>query len=390
MFGILPTVVDLVLAVWFAANRFGVWCAFKVALTGFCLTCFLLWSGKHTADLEKTRSASKDYIEDLRSDLTGSYQTIQILQKEGKAVSDYDTIVCDGQDPENHLIDWSSMSDIFQEVIFSLGLYLLIQQAISGPNNVKPVDLSALYALAIQLQKRLSTLGDGIRRTLRYWVVGCRIFDLIGEKSTTADIPGAAELLSCQGNIKFQNVEFSYGAKSVLRSVSFDCRPGETTVFVGKSSAGKSTILDLVFRNYFAQNGSGLIDGLDIRSLKRKSIRCHIGVVPQNPILLNRTIMENLRFANEGITDEEIKDISRSLEFHETFHDLGYDTNVGYSGSRLSGGQRMMVAITRIIGRGSKIILLDEATGPFDHLTEKIFHQAIDTMKSTKTVIMIA
>jgi ABC-type multidrug transport system fused ATPase/permease subunit len=312
------------------------------------------------------------------------------LQKEAKAVADHDTVVCDGQDPENHLIDWSSMSELIQEVIFSLGLYLLIQQAITGADNVKPVDVSALYALAIQLQKRLSTLGDGIRRTLRYWVVGCRIFDLIGERSTTADIPGAAELLSCQGNVKFQNVEFAYGTKPVLRSVSFDCRPGETTVFVGKSGAGKSTILDLVFRNYFAQNGSVLIDGQDIRNLKRKSLRRHIGVVPQNPILLNRTIIENLRFANEGITDEQIKDKARSLGFHDTFQDLGYETNVGYSGSRLSGGQRMMVAITRIMVKGSKIILLDEATGPFDHLTEKIFHQAIDTMKSTKTVIMIA
>ena len=217
------------------------------------------------------------------------------------------------------------MSEIIQEVIFSLGLYLLIQRTITGADNVKPVDLSALYALAIQLQKRLNTLGDGICRTLRYWVVGCRIFDLIGEKSTTADMPGAAELLSCQGIVKFQNVEFSYGTKSVLRSVSFDCRPGETTVFVWKSGAGKSTILDLVFRNYFAQNGSVLIDVQDIRNLKRKSLRCHIGVVPQNPILFNRTTMENLRFANEGITDEEIKDISQSLGFHDTFEELGYD-----------------------------------------------------------------
>lgn len=298
--------------------------------------------------------------------------------------------MCDGQDPENDLIDWSSISELIQEVIFSLGLYFLIQQAVTGADNVKPVDVSALYALAIQLQKRLSTLGDAFRRTLRYWVVGCRIFDLIGEKKTTADVPGAAELLSCQGNVKFENVEFAYGTKPVLRNVSFDCRPGETTVFVGKSGAGKSTIWNLVFRNYLAQNGYILIDGQDIRKLTQKSLRCHIGVVPQNPILLNRTIIENLRFANEGITDEEIKDISRSLGFHDTFQEVGYETNVGCSGSRLSGGQRMMVAITRIMVRGCKIVLLDEATGPFDHITEKIFHQAIDTIKSSKTVIMIA
>jgi ABC-type multidrug transport system fused ATPase/permease subunit len=301
-------------------------------------------------------------------------------------------VMCKGEGPENNLIDWSAKSALIQEVIFSLGLYFLIRRAITAvsDDNIKPVDLSALYSLAIHLQKRLSTLGDGFRCSLRYWVVGGRIFDLIEEQSTTADIPEAAELISCQGNVSFENVEFAYGTKLVLKNLTFDCRPGETTVFVGKSGAGKSTVWNLVFRNYLAQNGYVLIDGQDIRILTQKSLRFHIGVVPQNPILLNRTIIENLRFARDGITDEEIKDISRSLGFHDTFQELGYETNVGYSGSRLSGGQRMMVAITRIMVRGSKIVLLDEATGPFDHMTEKIFHQAIETMKSSTTVIMIA
>ena len=301
-------------------------------------------------------------------------------------------VMCDAQDPENDLIDWSAISDTAQEVIFSLGLYLLVHQAITGvsADDIKPVDISALYALAMQLQKRLGTLGDSFRRILRYWVVGCHIFELIGEKSTTADVPGAAELLSCQGNVKFQSIEFAYGTKPILSNISFDCGPGEITVFVGKSGAGKSTIWQLIFRNYLPQNGYILIDGHDIRKLTQKSLRRHIGVVPQNPILLNRTILENLRIANEGIEDEEIYDISRSLGFHDTFQELGYETNVGYSGSHLSGGQRMMVAITSILIRGSKIVLLDEATGPFDHMTEKIFQRAIDILKSSKTVIMIA
>jgi ATP-binding cassette, subfamily B, vacuolar membrane transporter HMT1/ACLQ len=298
----------------------------------------------------------------------------------------------DGQDPDNDLIDWLSKLDVAQEIIFSLGLYLLIQQAVTGVSaqNVKPVDISALYALAIQLQKQLGTLGDCFRRTLRYWVVGCRVFDLIGEKSTTADVPDAVDLFSCQGNVEFQNVEFAYSTKPVLRHVSFGCRPGETVVFVGKSGAGKSTILDLIFRKYLAQNGYVRIDGQDIRKLTQKSLRCQIGVVPQNPTLLNRTILGNLSFANENVTKEKIYEISRSLGFHDTFRELGYDTNVGESGSRLSGGQRMMVAITRIMIRGCKIVLLDEATGPFDHMTERIFQRAIDALKVSKTVIMIA
>jgi ABC-type multidrug transport system fused ATPase/permease subunit len=300
--------------------------------------------------------------------------------------------MCKGQDAENSLIDWSSISAIIQEVIFSLGLSFLIRQAIieSPDKNVKSVDLSALFTLAIQLQKRLATLGDGFRRSLRYWVVGGQTFDMMGEKSTTADEPDATELLSCQGNVRFLKVNFAYETKPVLRNLSFNCRPGETTVFVGKSGAGKSTVWHLVFRNYVARNGYVLIDEQDIRKLTQESLRRHIGVVPQNPTLLNRTIIENLRFANDEVTETGIKDICRSLGFHDTFQEVGYETNVGHSGSRLSGGQRMMVAIAMVMVRGPKIIILDEATGPFDQMTENIFHQAIDSMKSSKTVIMIA
>jgi ABC-type multidrug transport system fused ATPase/permease subunit len=209
-----------------------------------------------------------------RGDLIGSCETIQILQQEAKATADHDRVMCNGQDPENDLIDWSSISDITQEAIFSLGLYLLVQQAITGiaDNDIKPVDISALYTLAIQLQKRLGTLGDSFRRTLKYWVVGCRVFDIMGETSTTSDLEDAVELFSCQGNVEFQNVGFAYIAKPVLRNISFVCRPGETVVFVGKSGAGKSTIRKLLFRNYHPQNGCIFIDGQDIRKLTRRVV----------------------------------------------------------------------------------------------------------------------
>jgi ABC-type multidrug transport system fused ATPase/permease subunit len=300
--------------------------------------------------------------------------------------------MCDGQDPENDLIDWTSKFDFSQEVIFSLVLYFLIQKAIAGIANdgIQPVDISALFALAIQLQKRLGTLGDSLHRTLKYWVLGCRVFDLMGETSTTSDLVDAVDLYSCHGNVEFQNVEFAYSDKPVLRNISFDCRPGETVVFVGNSGGGKSTIRKLLFRSYLAQSGCIRIDGQDIRKLTKRSLRRHIGAVSQNPTLLNRTLLENLRFANERATDKEIKQMCRRLGFHATFKKLGYETNVGHLGSRLSGGQIMMVAITRIMIRGCKIAVFDEATGPFDHMTGEIFEKAIDTMKVSMTVIMIA
>lgn len=300
----------------------------------------------------------------------------------------HDMIMSNAQVPENNVIDWSSVSEIAQEIIFSLGLYLLIQQSITGvlSGNVNPVDVSALYALAMQLQKQLRSLGESFRRSLRYWVGSGRLFSLLEETPFKVDVRDASELHSCQGHIEFNNVKFSYGSKQVLKGVSFDCRPGEITVFVGKSGAGKSTIHKLIFREYPPQEGYIRIDGQDTQEFTQESLRYHIGVVPQSPTLLRRTILENLRFARDDVQDEEIYNISQSLGFHNTFQELGYATNVG----SLSGGQKMMVAITMIMIKGTRIILLDEATAAFDPTTEEIFQKAIETLKSSKTVIMIA
>jgi ABC-type multidrug transport system fused ATPase/permease subunit len=293
---------------------------------------------------------------------------------------------------ENKVIDWSSVVEVVQRVVHSFGLYILLSPTLPGiySGMHSPVDIMALLAISVKLQKTSSALAECVRRSQSAAQSDKRRQDLALEKITVVDHTEASELLTCGGRIEFKDVGFSYDNKQILRSVKFSCRSGEVVAFVGPSGAGKSTIFSLIFRHYIPHTGSIYIDGEDIQLLKGISLRRHVGLVTQNPGLFNRSLMENLRLARDGITDEEIYRVAQYLGFHDAFQRVGYEIKVGDRGLSLSGGQRMMVAITMVVIKDAKIILLDEATAAFDPMTENIFQSAIETLKYSKTMIMIA
>lgn len=150
----------------------------------------------------------------------------------------------------------------------------------------------------------------------------------------------------CSGWISFRNVSFAYDARqSTLRNISFDVKPGSSTAIVGESGSGKSTCLKLLYRFYDVTSGEVTIDGSDVRDLKIRSFRKHIGVVPQDTILFNMSIMYNLQYAKPDATIEEIYDACRAASIHEKIMAFpeGYDTKVGERGLRLSGGEKQRV-----------------------------------------------
>ena len=408
-FSILPTVFDIIFAVCYASYRFDLWCAIQFMVSALILLCFIIWSGGYTAQLEENTSWAKDHTNEiryvredsipakersdkspLRSNIVHTHETIQILQKEDEAVNELDTAICNGQATENRVVDWASASVLIQELIFSVCIFLLIARSIST-TNVNPVDITALYNYSIQLQKQLSTLGDSFRRLGKYWVVGRQILEFV-KLPITVDIPNAKKLSSCRGHVKFENVKFGYKKKKklVLNGISFECKPGESTVFVGTSGIGKSTIWKLMVRSYSVRNGHVRIDGHDVQDLTQESIRSHIGVVPQDPKLIRNTIFANLSYANRDLSRKEIEDKAISLGFHNRFLELGYETNVGENGSCLSGGERMMVAVTMSVIRNPSILVFDEATAPFDAETAQVCQGAIEGLKSSRTVILIS
>ena len=207
------------------------------------------------------------------------------------------------------------------------------------------------------------------------------------------DKPGAKRMETCEGEIRFNNVEFSYdGRKPALRGLDFVARPGTTTAFVGESGGGKTTVLRLLFRFYAVQFGCIEVDGQNVEDITIESLRSHVGVVPQDTVLFNETVMYNLKYANPNATDEMVYEACKAASIHDkilSFPD-GYSTRVGERGLRLSGGEKQRVAIARTILKNPKIILLDEATAALDSETEQHIQAALKELARGRTMLVIA
>ncbi len=192
--------------------------------------------------------------------------------------------------------------------------------------------------------------------------------------------------------ISLENVNFKYGSKNILTNLNLEIKKGEKIAFVGRSGAGKTTIVDLILGLYHADDGKVLIDGVDIKELDIESFRKRIGYVPQDPVLFNRSLRENLLWANESLSDEEIINICRMSGAHEFVTNLpqGLDTLMGERGTKLSGGERQRIALSRALARKPDLLILDEATSALDSHSEKLIQEAIENLGQETTVIIIA
>jgi ATP-binding cassette, subfamily B, bacterial len=196
-----------------------------------------------------------------------------------------------------------------------------------------------------------------------------------------------------QGRIRFEDVFFSYSKQEqVLSGFSLDIAPGESVALVGHTGAGKSSIIKLIARFYEFQQGRILIDGLDIRSLDLRSYRNQLGIVSQVPFLFSASVAENIRYGRPGVSEAEIAAMARRIGDGEWLETLpqGLDSQVGERGSRLSMGQRQLVALTRVLIQGPRIFILDEATASVDPFTELQIQQALDMIMADSTAIIIA
>ncbi len=219
-----------------------------------------------------------------------------------------------------------------------------------------------------------------------------RIFELFDEKPEIKEDKKAIEIKEIKGKVKFKNVCFSYDSEITLKNVSFEVNPGEKVALVGHSGAGKSTIVKLLMRFYEPQKGEILIDDVDIRRIKIKSLRDKIAIVTQDVFLFSGSIKENIRFGKPSATDEEIVESAKKSHAHDFIIKLpkGYDTEIGERGVKLSGGERQRIAIARAILKNPKILILDEATSQIDTESEKLIREALLELMKDKTTFIIA
>lgn len=196
-----------------------------------------------------------------------------------------------------------------------------------------------------------------------------------------------------KGRVEFEKVHFSYAAQHpIVHDLSMKTSPGQTIALVGKTGAGKSSIMKLLLRLYDVSSGHITIDGYDVRDLTLDCLRNAIGVVPQAPLLFNGSIRENLRYAKLEATDEEIETACHEAAIHDSITTFaeGYDTVVGEQGVKLSGGEIQRLAIARVFLKDPPILILDEATSAMDSNTESAVQMALDRLRKGRATFVIA
>ncbi|KUO65993.1 MAG: metal ABC transporter permease [Alphaproteobacteria bacterium BRH_c36] len=282
-----------------------------------------------------------------------------------------------------------------QAAVFSVGMlammWLVARGVAAGTHTIG--DFVMVNTMMIQLWMPLNFMGM-VYREIKQGLVDIEVmFALLGQDAEVKDRPGASELVVSEGRINFENVCFSYDEeRQILKNVSFEVPAGKMVAIVGPSGAGKSTISRILFRFYDIRSGSVRIDGQDIRDVTQTSLRAAIGVVPQDTVLFNDTILYNIKYGRPDATDEEIVAAAKLAQIHDFIQGMpqGYATMVGERGLKLSGGEKQRVAIARTILKAPPILMLDEATSALDSHTEKEIQDALDKVSRGRTTLVIA
>ena len=245
--------------------------------------------------------------------------------------------------------------------------------------------------MAYQPLKRLANFNINIQDGL---AAADRIFNLLDQKPEITDLPNAKEYIHKKGEIEFKKVKFSYGSKTshALNEINLKIPGGKTVALVGKTGAGKSTILNLIPRFYDTQSGEVIIDKKNIKNYKAHTLRKKMALVSQEVTLFDDTIRANIAYGNPNSTEKQLYEAAKKADAHEfiTSFKNGYKTLVGEHGIQLSGGQRQKIAIARAILKNAPILLLDEATSSLDSGSEKDIQKSLKKLMKNKTTLVIA
>ena len=254
-------------------------------------------------------------------------------------------------------------------------------------------ELVAFISYLWMLYGPLQWFGDYYNFMLRAFAGAERIFEILDSSREQPDGTEALPMPRMEGRVVFRNTQFGYDpGKPVLKGIDLDVAPGEMIGLVGKSGVGKSTMINLICRFYDPDRGCVEIDGLDMRNIRLKDLRSHIGMVHQEPFLFDGTILENIAYGKSDAPFKEVVRAAMAAEAHEFIvrKPDGYDTMVGERGGRLSGGEKQRIAIARAILSDPKILILDEATSSVDTQTEKRIQEAIARLVKGRTTFAIA
>ena len=280
-----------------------------------------------------------------------------------------------------------NVSTLVRAAIFVVGLLVLTPAAVSLGTIVAMTSYASSFWQPIM---NLSNIFNNFINNIAYLE---RIFETLDEPATIADKPNAQDIGDITGEVKLDDVTFSYEqGKTVLEHISFDVKPGESVALVGPTGAGKSTVVSLLSRFYDLDSGKITIDGKDISQATLHSLRSQMGIMLQDSFIFSGTIYDNIRYGRLDATEEEIREAAKIVCADEFISEMkdGYMTEVNERGSKLSGGQKQLISFARTLLSDPKILVLDEATSSIDARTEKLLQQGLQRLLVGRTSFIIA
>jgi len=395
LFSILPVVLEFLLVAAVLVTRFdwrfpavtfaavGLYIAFTIAITEWRI-------GIRRRANELDSRANSRAIDSLLN-----YETVKYFNNEAFEAGRYDHSL---QRYEGAAVKSESslgLLNIGQSCIIAAAVTLLMLLAAEGviDQTLTLGDLVLVNALLIQLYIPLNHLGMVYREIKQSLIDMDRMFRLLEENREIADDPAARDLPPGPLAVRFAEVDFSYEARRrILQQVAFEVPAGAKVAVVGPSGSGKSTLARLLFRFYDVSGGSVLVGDCDLRTLRQGSLRAAIGIVPQDTVLFNDTILYNIHYGRPSATQEEVIEAAKAAQIHDFISRLpdGYQAQVGERGLKLSGGEKQRVAIARAILKNPRILIFDEATSALDSETEKSIQAELDRIARGRTTLVIA
>lgn len=393
-FSIMPliiTVLGSLIVTWFVAPIISVALMFWViTFTTFNLI-YSRWKLKYDIAVAEADSRTTGYL----SDSITNNNSISLFTGLPYESGVFKEITIDQAKKQNFSWILGDIVDAMQTLLIAIVEFVIFYFAIKywdkGLITIGTFVLAQTYIIG--LAQQLWGLNRFIRKIYEGFADAREMVDILETPYEIKDVPGAKEIKVNNGEITFKNVGFNFNqTRNVITDLNLTIKPREKVALIGPSGAGKTTFIRLILRLYNLTSGQILIDDQDISKVTQDSLRENISLVPQDPILFHRSLMENIRYGRRDATDEEVLQASK-LAYCDEFIDVlpaKYNTLVGERGIKLSGGERQRVAIARAILKKAPILILDEATSSLDSHSEKLIQDALDNLMKNCTTIVIA
>lgn len=330
----------------------------------------------------------------IHEDVSGM-RIIQSFRAEKETEETFEELLKEHRDSFMHAITFADAFGPIVDLCWGLGTLSLYYVGVKliGSDSVPVGTLLAFATYISMFWNPLLNLSNFYNQLITNIAGAERIFEILDTKPEINDANDVTPLPPIQGEVKFNQVSFSYDEDTkVLENVTFHVKPGETIALVGPTGAGKTTIVNLISRFYDIQKGSIQIDGYDVKKVSIESLRQQMGIMTQDNFLFSGTIKENIQYGNLDATDEEIIEAAKAVNAHEFIMKMekGYDTELKERGAGLSIGQKQLLAFARTMVSKPRILILDEATSSIDTHTELLVQEGIDALLKGRTSFVIA